>query len=84
MTRQNRSRHYAADGGHRARASLRALRGYEGISAIAKKHKLWVVEDNAQSIDAHGDGFKQGELSDAVCTSFIIQKNLGTLATAER
>jgi dTDP-4-amino-4,6-dideoxygalactose transaminase len=25
-----------------------------------------------------GHGFKQGELSDAVCTSFIIQKNLGT------
>jgi dTDP-4-amino-4,6-dideoxygalactose transaminase len=50
----------------------------KAISAIAKKHKLWVVEDNAQSIDAHGDGFKQGELSDAVCTSFIIQKNLGT------
>jgi dTDP-4-amino-4,6-dideoxygalactose transaminase len=39
---------------------------------------LWVVEDNAQAIDGHGDGFKQGELSDAVCTSFIIQKNLGT------
>lgn len=50
----------------------------KAISAIAKKHKLWVVEDNAQSIDAHGDGFKQGQLSDAVCTSFIIQKNLGT------
>ncbi len=50
----------------------------KAVSEIAKKHKLWVVEDNAQSIDAHGDGFKQGELSDAVCTSFIIQKNLGT------
>ena len=50
----------------------------KAVSAIAKKHKLWVVEDNAQSIDAYGDGFKQGELSDAVCTSFIIQKNLGT------
>jgi len=50
----------------------------KAIQAIAKKHNLWVVEDNAQSIDAHGDGFKQGELSDAVCTSFIIQKNLGT------
>lgn len=50
----------------------------KAVSAIAKKHKLWVVEDNAQSIDAHGDGFKQGELSDAICTSFIIQKNLGT------
>src|SRR6202022_4018732 len=50
----------------------------KAVAAIARKHKLWVVEDNAQSIDAHGDGFKQGELSDAVCTSFIIQKNLGT------
>src|SRR4030095_8086618 len=50
----------------------------KAVSAIARKHRLWVVEDNAQSIDAHGDGFKQGELSDAVCTSFIIQKNLGT------
>jgi len=49
----------------------------KAINEIAKKRKLWVVEDNAQSIDAHGDGFKQGELSDAVCTSFIIQKNLG-------
>lgn len=48
------------------------------IHAIAGKHNLLVVEDNAQSFGAHGDGFKIGELSDAVCTSFIIQKNLGT------
>jgi dTDP-4-amino-4,6-dideoxygalactose transaminase len=48
------------------------------VSAIARKHNLWVVEDSAQAIDGHGEGFKQGELSDAVCTSFIIQKNLGT------
>lgn len=47
------------------------------ISKIAKKHKLFVIEDNAQAIDARGDNFKQGELSDAVATSFIIQKNLG-------
>jgi len=50
----------------------------KAISATAKKNKLWVVEDDAQSIDGHGPGWKQGELSDAVCTSFIIQKNLGT------
>jgi len=50
----------------------------KAVSEIAKKHKLSVVEDNAQSIDGHGPGWKQGELSDAVCTSFIIQKNLGT------
>jgi len=50
----------------------------KAISDIARKRKLWVVEDNAQAIDGHGPGWKQGQLSDAVCTSFIIQKNLGT------
>jgi dTDP-4-amino-4,6-dideoxygalactose transaminase len=50
----------------------------KAIAAISRKHHLWVVEDNAQAIDGHGAGFKQGEFSDAVCTSFIIQKNLGT------
>ena len=50
----------------------------KAVSAIAKKHKLWVVEDNAQGIDGHGPGWKQGEYSDAVATSFITQKNLGT------
>jgi UDP-2-acetamido-2-deoxy-ribo-hexuluronate aminotransferase len=48
------------------------------IRAIADEYGLYVVEDNAQAFDACGDGFKIGELSDAVCTSFIIQKNLGT------
>jgi dTDP-4-amino-4,6-dideoxygalactose transaminase len=50
----------------------------KAVHAVASKHSLWVVEDSAQGIDASGDGFKQGEFSDAVCTSFIIQKNLGT------
>jgi dTDP-4-amino-4,6-dideoxygalactose transaminase len=50
----------------------------KAIRKIADKHKLLVIEDNAQAIGAHGDGFKIGELSDAVCTSFITQKNLGT------
>jgi len=48
------------------------------LRKIADEHKLFVIEDNAQAIDARGDDFKIGELSDAVCTSFIIQKNLGT------
>jgi dTDP-4-amino-4,6-dideoxygalactose transaminase len=48
------------------------------IRKIADEHGLLVIEDNAQAVDAHGDDFKIGELSDAVCTSFIIQKNLGT------
>lgn len=50
----------------------------KAIRAIADKHKLLVIEDNAQAICARGDGFRIAELSDAACTSFIIQKNLGT------
>jgi dTDP-4-amino-4,6-dideoxygalactose transaminase len=49
----------------------------KAIRAIAARHKLRIIEDNAQGIGAAGNGFKIGELSDAVCTSFIIQKNLG-------
>jgi dTDP-4-amino-4,6-dideoxygalactose transaminase len=48
------------------------------INAIAKKHKLFVIEDNAQAIGAAGPNFRISELSDAASTSFIIQKNLGT------
>jgi len=48
------------------------------IKKIADKHKLFVIEDNAQAIGARGPDFKIGQLSDATATSFIIQKNLGT------
>ena len=48
------------------------------IRKIAEAHKLRVIEDNAQAIDAAGAGFAIGELSDATSVSFIIQKNLGT------
>jgi len=48
------------------------------IQQIARKHNLLAIEDNAQGIGARGEDFRIGELSDAVCTSFIIQKNLGT------
>jgi len=47
------------------------------VAKIAKKHNLLVVEDCAQALGARGDTFAIGELSDAVCASFIIQKNLG-------
>jgi len=50
----------------------------KAIRAIADKHKLLVIEDNAQAVGARGNGFRIAELSDAACTSFIIQKNLGT------
>ena len=49
----------------------------KAIRRIADRHGLLIVEDNAQGIGARGDRFRIGELSDAVCTSFIIQKNLG-------
>jgi len=52
-------------------ADMKALR------QIADRHNLLIVEDNAQGIGARGDGFRIGELSDTVCTSFITQKNLG-------
>ena len=48
------------------------------IRTIADAHGLRLIEDNAQAIDAAGDGFRIGELSDAATTSFITQKNLGT------
>ncbi len=47
------------------------------IARIARAHNLAIVEDCAQGIGARGDGFAIGEFSDAVCLSFIIQKNLG-------
>src|SRR6185369_10784350 len=40
------------------------------IRKIADKHKLRVIEDNAQGIGANGGSFKAGETSDAVTTSF--------------
>ena len=48
------------------------------IRKIADARRLRVIEDNAQSIDAAGDGFAIGHLSEATSVSFIIQKNLGT------
>jgi dTDP-4-amino-4,6-dideoxygalactose transaminase len=54
------------------------LADMRAVSDIARQHNMFVIEDCAQAIDAAGDGFAIGELSDAVCTSFIIQKNLGT------
>jgi len=50
----------------------------KAIKKIADKHKLFIVEDNAQAFGARGDSFRIGELGDAASTSFIIQKNLGT------
>jgi dTDP-4-amino-4,6-dideoxygalactose transaminase len=47
------------------------------VAEIARQHSLLVIEDNAQALGARGTDFALGELSDAMCVSFIIQKNLG-------
>ncbi len=49
----------------------------KSIKDIADRNNLILIEDNAQSIDGHGNGFRQAELSDVMTISFIIQKNLG-------
>ncbi|MBC7937243.1 MAG: DegT/DnrJ/EryC1/StrS family aminotransferase [Rhizobacter sp.] len=54
----------------------------EPIMQIAKKHNLFVIEDNAQAIGnvyAFADGTKKklGSIGDIGCTSFYPSKNLG-------
>lgn len=54
----------------------------EAIMRIARKHKLRVIEDNAQAIGAdftYSDGTtaKLGTIGDIGCTSFFPSKNLG-------
>lgn len=54
----------------------------ETIKAIAKKHNLYVIEDNAQAIGANyyytnGTTQKTGTIGDIGCTSFYPSKNLG-------
>ena len=47
------------------------------ILEMARKHKLKVIEDNAQAIGATYKGRKTGSLGDAGCISFFPSKNLG-------
>ena len=58
------------------------LADMEAIMAIAKKHDLYVIEDNAQAIGAEftfGDGTKRksGSIGHIASTSFFPSKNLG-------
>jgi dTDP-4-amino-4,6-dideoxygalactose transaminase len=54
----------------------------EPIIAIAQKHGLKVVEDNAQGIGATYKGRPTGSMSDVACTSFYPTKNLGAAGDA--
>lgn len=52
------------------------------ILAVAQKHGLWVVEDNAQSQGAQWEGGLTGSFGDVNATSFYPGKNLGALGDA--
>lgn len=54
----------------------------EGIMALANKHNIYVIEDNAQAIGAdytfsNGKKQKSGTIGHIGCTSFFPSKNLG-------
>lgn len=49
----------------------------DGILDIARRHGLYVIEDNAQGIGSEYKGRKTGYIGDIGCLSFFPSKNLG-------
>ena len=52
------------------------------IMKIARKHKLFIIEDAAQSIGAEHQKTKAGSIGDLGCFSFFPSKNLGAYGDA--
>ncbi len=51
----------------------------DGLKALAQKHDIKIIEDNAQAIGAVWNGIKTGNLGDAAGYSFYPGKNLGAI-----
>jgi dTDP-4-amino-4,6-dideoxygalactose transaminase len=52
------------------------------IMAVAQRHGLWVIEDNAQAIGAQHQGRATGSFGRTGCLSFYPTKNLGAFGDA--